>query len=260
MWGVAILIYTSLKVLSWLSRRSPWQSLWKEVAYLFAWPGMDADAFLTPGRIPVSTPSVAEWSFAASKMLVGIGLIVTSINSVGWTSAEVSGWMGMLGIVFVLHFGLFHVLSCVWRRCGLLAKPIMNFPIASSSLSEFWGRRWNLAFRDLTHRYLFKPLIRNVSASIALMLAFVVSGLVHDIVISIPSSGGYGGPTIYFLGQVLGILIEKSAVGSTLSLDRGIIGRTFTFLWLIVPLPLLFHRPFVVDVIIPFMKAIGGVL
>jgi len=67
-----------------------------------------------------------------------------------------AGWLGMIGIVVTLHFGIFHALSCLWRRASVEARPLMHAPLASTSLSEFWGRRWNTAFRDLTHRFLFR--------------------------------------------------------------------------------------------------------
>ena len=54
-------------------------------------------------------------------------------------------------LVLVLHFGSFHLLSCGWRFAGVQARPLMDRPLASASVSEFWGRRWNTAFRDLTH-------------------------------------------------------------------------------------------------------------
>ena len=74
------------------------------------------------------------------------------------------GWVGMVGIVFVLHFGIFHLLSLAWQTLGVSAKPIMDWPIKATSVSEFWGQRWNLAFRDLTHRFLFRPLTARFGA------------------------------------------------------------------------------------------------
>ncbi len=85
------------------------------------------------------------------------------------------GWLGMLGLIFLLHFGLFHVLSCVWRSAGIQAVPLMNQPNRANSLAEFWGQRWNLAFRDLTHRYLFRPWQRRFGSTAALSISFLVS-------------------------------------------------------------------------------------
>jgi D-alanyl-lipoteichoic acid acyltransferase DltB (MBOAT superfamily) len=68
------------------------------------------------------------------------------------------GWIGMIGLLLILHFGVFHLTSCWWRSVGVEARPLMNRPQAATSLSKFWGRRWNTAFRDLIHRFLFRRL------------------------------------------------------------------------------------------------------
>jgi hypothetical protein len=49
----------------------------------------------------------------------------------------VAAWIGMIGIILMLHFGSFHALSCFWRMLGIDAKPLMNRPLSSLSVSEF---------------------------------------------------------------------------------------------------------------------------
>jgi len=167
-------------------------------------------------------------------------------------------WVGMTGLVLALHFGVFHLLSCGWRAMGLNAVPIMNRPLAASSLAEFWGRRWNLAFRDLTHRFVFQPLLRHEGPARALMIGFGISGLVHDLVITVPAGGAYGLPTLYFLLQGVGVLFERSRLGRSLGLGRGLAGRIYCVALVIAPCGLLFPPVFVKNVIGPFLDAIGG--
>jgi alginate O-acetyltransferase complex protein AlgI len=87
---------------------------------------------------------------------------------------------------------------------------------------------------------------------------FLASGLVHDLVISVPVRGGYGRPTFYFAFQLAGLLIERSHPLRGLFARRSNLGCLFTFTILVAPLPLLFHEPFVRTAILPFLNAIGG--
>ncbi len=269
MWGLSLAIYAGLKGLSWSARTVPSLDgprdpsrrkapVWKHLGYLFAWPGMDADTFLGDRRSRVRPPELREWMFAAFKLGFGAVLVWIVVPTMAEFDACVIGWTGMVGIVFLLHFGLFHLLSCGWRYAGVAAVPIMNWPIASQSLTEFWGRRWNLAFRDLTHRFLFQPLIGRIGAMPALLLGFFVSGLVHDLVISWPAGGGWGLPTGYFVLQGMGIVVERSRWGRELGLGRGLVGRLYCVLLIGLPSPLLFHPAFLNRVIVPFLAAIGA--
>jgi hypothetical protein len=191
-------------------------------------------------------------------MLAGVTLCVTANRLASTEDVILAGWLGMLGIVFILHFGVFHILSWIWRRQGVLAEPLMDWPIRSTSVSEFWGRRWNRAFRDLTHRYVFRPLTSRFGLSAGSWLAFLFSGLVHEAAITLPAGGGYGGPSLYFLIQAAGLHFERSAAGRRLGLGGGIAGRLFTIAITALPVGLLFPRPFVVEVIVPFLKIVGG--
>lgn len=166
------------------------------------------------------------------------------------------GWAGMLGLIFLLHFGIFQIVSCFWQSCGVAAEPIMSAPLRSASLSEFWGKRWNLGFRQLAYDLVFGPLHKSLGVGAAGFLVFVASGLIHDLVISVPARGGYGLPTAYFVLQGVGVSMERSRIGRRLGLRDGISGRLFLVLIVAAPVFWLFHPPFVLRVIIPFMKAI----
>jgi len=97
---------------------------------------------------------------------------------------------------------------------------------------------------------------RRLGADLAGFLVFVASGLIHDLVISVPARGGYGLPTIYFLLQGTGMTIEHSRFGKQIGLGQGWQGWCFMMLFLAGPLFWLFHPWFVVRVILPFMQAI----
>src|SRR5439155_8156620 len=119
----------------------------------------------------------------------------------------------MVGLIFVLHFGTFHLLSLAWRSIGVNAMPVMKNPLRSSSLAEFWGRRWNTAFHELAARFTFRPLRPIVGSASATLLVFLVSGLMHELVISMPARGGFGLPTGYFVPPGRGGAAERTARG-----------------------------------------------
>lgn len=251
MWLLAGTIFAGCRWLTWRTSRVSDASAARHFAYLALWPGLDAQAFLDGPRPP--RPALSEWAFALAKLGLGLVLIFGIFPRLSADHELAAGWVGMIGILFVLHFGLFHVLSLAWRTAGVLARPLMDWPVLATSVSDFWGRRWNTAFRDLTHRFLFRPLTPRLGAKGALLVGFAVSGLVHDLVISVPAGGGSGGPTAYFLIQAVALFLERSALGQRIGLARGLFGWAFTMLVLLVPLPLLFHSVFVREVIVPFL-------
>ena len=256
MWALAFGIYAACKLLSLRGINAREAGRPRLAGYLLAWPGLDAAAFLGPAT--ADRPGAAAWASAAARTLAGLGLVSGLARFVAPLSPLAAGWVGMVGLILCLHFGSFALLSCGWRAAGIQARPLMDRPLRSRSLGEFWGRRWNTAFRDLTHRFLFRPLTARFGPRAAVWLGFLASGLVHDAVISLPAGGGHGGPTAYFLLQAAGLGVERSRRGRRLRLGRGVRGRLFTLAALALPLPLLFHRPFVLNVVLPFLQAIGA--
>jgi len=259
MWSLAIGIFAGCKWLTWYRNQSSTTPWWLQVGYLLAWPGLDAGAFLNPGSKKMKPPVLREWVSAGAKLLAGIALFWIVARAIPEDDGILRGWVGMIGLILMLHFGSFHLLSCAWRTAGVQARPLMNKPLWSDSLSEFWGKRWNTAFRDITYRFLFQPLTRRMSPQWAVAIGFLLSGLIHDLVISVPSGGGYGGPTVFFIVQGIALLAERSATGHSLGLGRGWTGGLFTKLALILPAYALFHPPFIRNIILPFMQALGAI-
>jgi alginate O-acetyltransferase complex protein AlgI len=236
MWLMAGAIFCGCKWLTFRHSRHKMNA--RAVAYLFAWPGMDARNFLTR-RIP----NVGSPLFALAEIFVGALLLFVLTRRA--PTPLLTGWIGMVGLIFILHFGLFHLLAIFWQ-----AEPIMHAPWRAKSVNEFWGRRWNGAFNQLAFENVFRPLARSLGVIGATLVAFFVSGFIHETVISLPANAGYGLPTAYFLLQGGGVIAERSL--------PKIRGRVFTFLVVAAPAFWLFHPPFVRRVILPFMKAIGA--
>jgi alginate O-acetyltransferase complex protein AlgI len=254
MWLLAITLFAGLKWSSWWNVRAIINhKTWRSIAFLFAWPGMDAEAFLDAER-KAARPGFQEWLWASAKTIVGAILIWGIARHVPVPLAQ--GWIGLLGMVLIMHFGIFHLLALFWQARGVEAQPIMAKPILSKTLSEFWGKRWNLGFRQLAHDMIFHPLYRRIGVGGASLLVFLASGLIHDLVISLPARGGYGLPTGYFLLQGLGVSLERSSVGRQLGLQQGFSGWLFMFVFTAGPAFWLFHPPFVMRVVLPFMHAI----
>ena len=256
MWVLSFALYLSLKWLSWWQARSLIaHPAWRSVAYLLAWPGMDADAFLD-ANLSVPAPAASSWLWATMKTTLGVLLLCVVAPSIPQPDSLIRGWTGMVGLILTLHFGLFQMVALLWQHLGVRAEPIMRAPLRSTSLAEFWGKRWNLGFRQLAHELIFRPTYRKLGAGLAGFLVFVASGLVHDLVISLPARGGYGLPTLYFVIQGAGVMIERSGFGKSLGLAQGMRGWTFMIVILVAPVFWLFHPWFVVRVILPFMRAI----
>src|SRR5262249_50333309 len=150
-------------------------------------------------------------------------------------------------------------LRCLgWRRSGIPVQPIMRAPILSRSIAEFWGGRWNTAFSDLTRWFILRPLSRRFGVGRATLLAFLVSGVVHEAVISLPAHAGFGLPTAYFVLQWLGIVVERSLCWRGIGLGAGLLGRLFTLAVVAAPAFWLFHPAFVREVFLPMLRLLGA--
>jgi len=259
MWLLAAAIFAGCKWQTWWEARAAKRTLsWRRsAAYLLLWPGMDAEEFFET-NVAECHSEPREWLAALAKALAGAALIWFAPRMVPPNHHLLAGWAGMVGLVLFLHFGTFHLIALLWQRAGIPAAPIMQRPLESQSLSELWGKRWNLGFRKLSYALVFRPLQRRFGVAGATLAAFLMSGLIHDLVISVPARAGCGLPTAYFLAQGLGVLAERSGAGQRLGLGHGMRGRLWAALIAVGPVVCLFHPWFVLRVMLPFLHAIGG--
>jgi alginate O-acetyltransferase complex protein AlgI len=228
---------------------------WRSAAYLLAWPGMDAKSFLD-SKVSVARPSLSAWLKAIFTTALGVFLFSSGARILPATQPLLQGFLGMLGVALMLHFGSFRLLALFWQSQGVNAVPIMHVPLFARSLREFWGRRWNVGFRDLAHQFVFEPTRKKFGTTTGSFFVFLVSGLIHELVISLPARGGYGLPTLYFALQGVAALLERSSSGKRFNLRQGWRGRLFAITVVAGPVFLLFHPPFIFHVVIPCMKAV----
>lgn len=228
--GVGV-TYAAFKVLTF-RRLAPARA----IAYAALWPGMDARPFSETR--PAEGLGLMAWG--ACKMAFGAALLLFARTG----DARLDGAIVLLGIAFLVHLGLLEALAGFWRLRGIPVERLFVNPAAARTLGEFWGRRWNLAFVAVARERVFKPVARRLGAGWGVMATFVFSGLLHDLLISFPAGGGYGRPSAYFLLQGLLVLAERR---------WGIRGRAWTLLGLAVPLPLLFHPPFLEAIVRPLL-------
>lgn len=226
------------------------------LSYLLFWIGLDPSPFLT--KRPRSRLRARDWLVPVARMVVAVVMIWVVAPALWPSHPTATAWLGLTGLVLLFHFGVLDLMAQAWQIVGTPVERIMNAPYRSASLAEFWGRRWNRAFRFAAHRWIFQPLTPRIGARLAALACFVVSGLLHDLVLSVPAGGGYGLPTLYFLIQAAGASVERSHTGRRLGLGKGLPGWLFTVAITLGPVPLLFHPPFLERVVIPLLGALGA--
>lgn len=260
MWLICLALFLGCKWLVFYQALAthPRPGILKSLGFLFGWIGMDANAFF-PNAEKARRPRAGEWLFATSKILCGAGLVWIVTREVFPANPLLAGWTGMFGLILILHFGFFELLTLVWRSAGVNVLPLMRAPIRAHTLGEFWGRRWNTGFHQLASDFVFRPALRFLGARGATLLVFALSGLIHDLVLSVPARGGYGLPTVYFLIQGFGVLFERTPFARRWIGGRG--GRSWLFTMMVTAAPAfwLFHPPFVRNVMIPFLKTLNAI-
>lgn len=205
--------------------------------YLTLWPGMDPEPL--ERRSPEVTLQGNWFVQGWITMLAGI-VGLASMALLGLDSP----WLGILGLATTVHLGYSDVLSSLVRWMGFPVQRLFDNPLKANRLRDFWSQRWNRPFVEM-NKVLFLPLLnRWMGRKSAVTGAFLISGLLHELAISLPVKAGWGGPLFYFAFQAVGMRLQTRD------------SRFVTWLWLLGPVPLLFHAPFRADLITPLLEQI----
>lgn len=222
------------------------------LAFAPLWIGMQLQVFRerrsAPWPIGLLRQSVA-WLLAGAVTIVIAQMLYANLGA---------DYLGAIAIVFlagcfmVAHFGCSGIVAVVLIRLGFGVAPQFRAPWRAQSLTEFWTRRWNVGFSVMTTLTIYRPLAPKLGRAVAIMLGFLFSGLLHEIVCSVPVGAGYGLPTIYFVSHGCGVLIEQALARCGVAL-RGPLARVWVYLWVLLPTPLVFHDPFLRGVVLPLL-------
>ena len=224
--------------------------------FSLTWAGMKADLFETLGKsaIPGGKQMIV---FGISRIALGLLLVYTAHGIVMLRLNPdlryvLVSMIFLVAFSLLLHFGLLNISAGIWRFFGVNTYPLFNKPLKATSLTEFWSKRWNIAFSEMTFITIFRPLKDKMGSGPALMIAFMFSGLLHELAISVPVKSGYGLPMLYFIIHGCVVLVEKLLFRKNiLFLQNSIVSKIWILFWLIVPVPLLFHDRFLQEIIWP---------
>jgi hypothetical protein len=165
-------------------------------------------------------------------------------------------WIALVGFCFLFLIARVDFWALIFRAMGFAVEKLWDCPIAATSLGDFWGRRWNRIVSGFLREVLFLPLARRTGPGVALFAVFLYSGFYHEGV-SFMAGSGYGGPTLYFLLQYLGVAIENSRPARRWLRALPWLGRAWTFAVVVLPVGLFLHPGLVDGWIVPMLEEAG---
>jgi hypothetical protein len=261
--AIASLQLLSLKVIVLVEtyRGKPNLTVIQWLAFALGWFGMRPNLFETfPSK---SLKNVIPFIIkGTTRIIIGIALLVVSVYlQKNYANVYFLYELCMLvGLSFILHFGILNLSTASWRFSGVDVKELFRSPYKAKSLKEFWGKRWNIAFSEMTAIVVYKPLKIKYGIAIALTASFLFSGLLHEIAISFPVNTGYGLPLLYFVLHGLAMYTEAKISLVKEIVSHSILSHVWVFAWLILPMPLLFHHAFIMEIVEPLRDFIMSLI
>lgn len=185
------------------------------------------------------TMGLRRWSRGSFKAVLVLGLLAFSTVFPGlWDSWVLrslwclcAGYLGATGAADLVS-GLQMMLSGHGCAETFVVPPLARSPI------DFWGRRWNLVFRNVSHRVLFQRLARRYGVAAAGAGVFLWSIVAHEYLVIATLGYTEGHMTLFFgLQGALTLVLSRSRRGQPWPTFAAVGAH---WLWMMVTAPLFF--------------------
>ena len=243
--GAMLVLMKVIVYAEWRSQTGGRLPMHRWVSFSLLWAGMNPGAFQGERR---KISWMADFYAGLGYLLAGLGMCVL----LGYLEVYVLVAM-FIGLSLFFHFGVLRITTSFWRFLGFPVRPLFRNPLASCDVRDFWSTRWNISFSQMIARAVRRPLVGCLGPEKSMFGVFLVSGVFHELVITVPVKSGYGMPTLYFLIHGIAVMIEKDTWPHWVK-------KFIALLLVVVPLPLLFPEKFTHEIIMPCLTFTAEVM
>ncbi|KAL6615703.1 hypothetical protein ACP70R_037973 [Stipagrostis hirtigluma subsp. patula] len=100
-----------------------------------------------------------------------------------------TGWLPLYAVHYLYCAQIFLTLDLVLSSSSLVAAALLgaslerqfSTPLATASISGFWGRQWNLMAVDLLRSSAYEPVRARWGRDAGVLAAFLMSGVLHEL-------------------------------------------------------------------------------
>ncbi|PWA83885.1 hypothetical protein CTI12_AA158530 [Artemisia annua] len=195
------LFFNSVHLIGVLSFLISWLANFKLILFAFgkgplSAPLISLSQFLSFACFPIGKTDVNKNMSHESLMSYGIKGILLAIFLKAYHDYgdQMSPMLAWILFAFSVYFFLEVMLGISSKIMGILLEveldPQFDEPYLSTSLQDFWGRRWNVMVNRILYPTIYNP-VRTLSTRVigrvwapipAILTTFAVSGLMHELI------------------------------------------------------------------------------
>jgi hypothetical protein len=200
-WGVA-------RVLDLARERLPRPGVLRRLVHVFA---------VVDTRTLAPRPRTIAWGLLAGTLVAALAaaaaLAVSTASAADpdpGPSRLVLRWAAAVAFVLATAEALDRGVRVLFRLAGFEAGALQRAPLRSTTLREFWGRRWNRVVQAWLSEHAFGPVARRHGAGAGTAAAFGASALLHAYLL-IAAAGAAAAATWAAFFAVQGALVLAEA-------------------------------------------------